>query len=101
MLAKVDGNWKVIETAGANGKTGKPLKVNLQMQLNRIAEWEQMFEEAYRYERDYFYDPNIHGRDWKVVYDRYASLVPFIKHRADLNYVLDQVNIASILQRLK
>jgi tricorn protease len=92
MLARVDGNWKVIETAGSNGKTGKPLKVNLQMKLNRIAEWEQMFEEAYRYERDYFYDPNIHGRDWKVVYKRYASLVPFIKHRADLNYVLDQVN---------
>ncbi|UAM96722.1 PDZ domain-containing protein [Polaribacter litorisediminis] len=92
MLARVDGNWKVIETAGSNGKTGKPVKVNLQMKLNRIAEWEQMFEEAYRYERDYFYDPNIHGRDWKIVYKRYAPLVPFIKHRADLNYVLDQVN---------
>jgi tricorn protease len=62
------------------------------MKLDRIAEWEQMFEEAYRYERDYFYDPNMHGRDWKVVYKRYAPLVPFIKHRADLNYLLDQIN---------
>ncbi|MDT7831538.1 PDZ domain-containing protein [Flavobacteriaceae bacterium S356] len=92
MLARVNGSWKVIGTSGPNGKSGKSLKVNLQMKLNRIAEWEQMFEEAYRYERDYFYDPNIHGRDWKVVYRRYAPLVPFIKHRTDLTYILDQVN---------
>jgi tricorn protease len=92
MLARVGGSWKVIKTSGASGKGGKRLKVNLQMNLDRMAEWEQMFEEAYRYERDYFYDPNIHGRDWKVVYKRYAPLVPFVRHRADLNYILDQVN---------
>jgi tricorn protease len=92
LLARVNGSWKVIGTAGANGKSGKPLKINLQMKLNRVAEWEQMFEEAYRYEKDYFYDPNMHGRDWKVVYKRYAPLVPFIKHRSDLSYILDQVN---------
>ena len=92
MLARIRGSWKVIKTGGPSGKGGKSLKVNLQMKLDRMAEWEQMFEEAYRYEKDYFYDPNIHGRDWKVVYKRYAPLVPFIRHRADLNYVLDQVN---------
>lgn len=92
MLARVSGSWKVISTAGPNGKSGKRLKVNLQMKLDRIAEWEQMFEEAYRYERDYFYDPNMHGRNWKTVYKRYAPLVPFIKHRTDLTYILDQVN---------
>jgi len=92
MLASIGGSWKVIGTGGANAKNGKGLKVNLQMKLDRSAEWEQMFEEAWRYERDYFYDPNIHGRDWNVVYKRYAPLVPFIKHRSDLNYILDQVN---------
>jgi tricorn protease len=92
MLARVNGSWKVIGTGGPNGKSGKTLKVNLQMKLDRIAEWDQMFEEAYRYERDYFYDPNMHGRNWKTVYKRYAPLVPFIKHRSDLNYILDQVN---------
>ncbi|MFY0629725.1 MAG: PD40 domain-containing protein [Flavobacteriaceae bacterium] len=92
ILARVRGAWKVINAAGPNGKSGKTMNVNLQMKLDRVAEWEQMFEEAYRYERDYFYDPNMHGRDWKAVYKRYAPLVPFIKHRADLNYILDQVN---------
>ena len=92
MLVRVRGAWKVINAAGPNGKSAKTMSVNLQMKLDRVAEWDQMFEEAYRYERDYFYDPNMHGRDWKAVYKRYAPLVPFIKHRSDLNYVLDQVN---------
>lgn len=92
MLAKVKDQWKVIETKGASGEKGKSLKVKLQMKLDRSAEWKQMFEEAWRYERDYFYDPNMHGRDWNVVYKRYAPLVPFIKHRSDLTYILDQVN---------
>ncbi|NVK53552.1 MAG: PDZ domain-containing protein, partial [Flavobacteriaceae bacterium] len=52
----------------------------------------QIFEEAWRYERDYFYDPGMHGRDWNKVHKRYAPLIPFVKHRADLTYILDQVN---------
>ncbi|WP_418638448.1 S41 family peptidase [Winogradskyella sp.] len=92
MLAQINGDWQVISTSGSEAKGGKRLKVNLQMKLDRSAEWEQMFEEAWRYERDYFYDPNMHGRDWNVVYKRYAPLVPFIKHRTDLYYILDQVN---------
>ena len=92
LLAKVNDQWTVIDTKGDNGEKGKTLKVNLQMKLDRSVEWKQMFEEAWRYERDYFYDPNLHGRDWNEVYERYTPLVPFIKHRADLTYILDQVN---------
>ncbi|WP_179346315.1 S41 family peptidase [Winogradskyella ursingii] len=92
MLARINGDWQVINTGGSDAKGGKRLKVNLQMKLDRSAEWEQMFEEAWRYERDYFYDPAIHGRDWDVVYKRYAPLVPYVRHRADLSYILDQLN---------
>ncbi|HDZ04137.1 hypothetical protein LCGC14_0217970 [marine sediment metagenome] len=92
LLAKVNGQWNVMDTKGDSGEKGKTVKVELQMKLDRSMEWKQMFEEAWRYERDYFYDPNLHGRDWNTVYERYAPLVPFIKHRADLTYVLDQVN---------
>ncbi len=92
MLAQVGSSWKVISTDGASGKGGKTMKVDLQMRLNRMDEWKQIYEEAWRYERDYFYDPNMHGRDWNKVYERYAPLIPFVKHRADLNYILDMVN---------
>ena len=92
LLANVKGQWNVMDTKGDSGEKGKTVKVDLQMKLDRSMEWKQIFEEAWRYERDYFYDPNLHGRDWNSVYERYAPLVPFIKHRADLTYVLDQVN---------
>ena len=62
------------------------------MRLDRAAEWRQMFDEAWRYQRDFFYDPDMHGRDWQLVYERYARLLPYVRHRSDLNYLLDQVN---------
>ena len=92
MLARINGAWKVMATSKPNGKDGKSLKLSLQMKLNRISEWQQIFKEAWRYERDYFYDPDMHGRDWMKVYDRYSPLIPYVKHRTDLSYILDQVN---------
>ncbi len=90
MLVRMGSNWKVV--SAATGKDDKSLDVKLNILLDREQEWKQIFEEAWRYERDYFYDPNMHGRDWNEVHARYAPLIPFIKHRADLSYVLDQVN---------
>ena len=91
ILAQAKGGWQIVDASASAGK-GKNVKVDLQMKLDKAAEWKQIFEEAWRYERDYFYDPNMHGRDWNVVYKRYAPLVPYVKHRADLTYILDQVN---------
>ena len=92
MLSRVGSSWKMIDTGGASGKDGKTLNVSLKTKLDRSKEWDQIFEEAWRYERDYFYDPNLHGRDWHVVHKRYAPLIPFVKHRSDLTYILDQMN---------
>jgi tricorn protease len=92
MLVSQAGGWKIIDTSAADGSTGESIALNLRMRLDRQAEWAQIFEEAWRYERDYFYDPDLHGRDWDIVYERYAPLVPFIKHRSALSYVLDQMN---------
>ena len=92
ILLQAGPGWKVAKTAGPNGKNGKNVRVSLRKKLDPMVEWEQIFAEAWRYEKDYFYDPNLHGRDWDVVYDRYAPLVPHVRHRADLNYVLDMMN---------
>lgn len=98
LLVQKGNAWQVLNTAreagyiGENANSAITLDVNLTMRLDREAEWAQMFNEAWRYERDYFYDPNMHGRDWDDVYRRYSPLIPFIKHRSDLTYILDQVN---------
>lgn len=92
MLIQSNGKWQVVDTGGSDTKGGKGLKTKLEMKLNRKQEWRQMFEEAWRYERDYFYDPNIHGRDWNDVKARYEPLIEYVQHRSDLTYILDQVN---------
>ena len=92
MLARTGSDWKIMNTSSATGADGKPVKLALKMLLDRSEEWKQIFEEAWRYEKDYFYDPGMHGRDWDEVYEKYAPLIPYVKHRADLTYILDQMN---------
>ena len=55
------------------------------------AEWLQMFNEAWRLERDFYYDPGMGGLDWKAVGERYRQLVPYVAHRSDLNYILGEM----------
>ncbi|PAP76157.1 S41 family peptidase [Rubrivirga marina] len=92
ILARTGPGWTVADTGGPSGDGGTDVRVQLRMELDRQAEWRQMFDEAWAYERDFFYDPDHHGRDWDAVYDRYAPLLPHVRHRADLTYLLDQVN---------
>jgi tricorn protease len=54
-------------------------------------EWMQMFDEAWRLERDFYYDPGMGGIDWKAIGERYRQLVPHVAHRADLNYILGEL----------
>ncbi|MFV0484385.1 MAG: PDZ domain-containing protein [Bacteroidales bacterium] len=92
ILGMVGSTWQIMNAAAPSNKGSKILKTKLNMKLDRSQEWEQIFEEAWRYQRDYFYDPNMHGRDWDKVYKRYKPLLPYVKHRADLSVLLDQMN---------
>lgn len=91
ILIQAGPGWSVAATSGSSGDGGESVNMSLKMKLNRLEEWTQIFEETWRYERDYFYASNLHGRDWNKVYKRYAPLVPFIRHRTDLTYIMDQI----------
>ncbi|HKJ01748.1 MAG TPA: PDZ domain-containing protein, partial [Longimicrobiales bacterium] len=92
MLFRSGRNWRVVDTGRPPDGDGGNLAVSLRMRLDRMEEWRQMFDEAWRYERDFFYDPAMHGNHWNAVRRRYAPLVPYVRHRGDLNYIFDQVN---------
>ncbi|MCU0379268.1 MAG: PDZ domain-containing protein [Bacteroidales bacterium] len=92
LLARIGSEWKIMNTASATGSDAKAVNISLKTLVDRNEEWKQIFEEAWRYEKDYFYDPAMHGRDWDDVYKKYSPLVPYVRHRSDLNYILDQVN---------
>jgi tricorn protease len=59
--------------------------------VDPVAEWEQLFTESWRLERDYFYDPNLHGVDWKVMRQRYGELLRDAVTRWDLNYIIGEL----------
>jgi tricorn protease len=59
--------------------------------INPREEWRQMFNEAWRIQRDFFYDPNMHGLDWKAIKNRYKKLLPYVVDREDLNYVVGEM----------
>ena len=92
LLFQSGDRWRVIDARFPPEPEDGFLDVALRMRLDRQEEWRQMFDEAWRYQRDFFYDPNMHGRDWQKVRDRWRPLVSYVRHRADLNYLMDQVN---------
>jgi len=63
----------------------------LDMQLDRHAEWNQIYFECWRHMRDFFYAPNMHGLDWKAMRDKYAALLPYVNHRNDLTYLVGEL----------
>ena len=54
-------------------------------------QWRQMFREAWRLERDYFYDPKMHGVDWPAMLEKYRPLSLRVTSRAELNDLLGQM----------
>src|SRR5262249_55460171 len=81
--------WAIAEVA-PNMTPGKG-KLNLdavEVRVEPRTEWRQIFEEAWRINRDYFYDPKMHGADWPAMRKKYASLLPHLAARSDLDRVL-------------
>ena len=79
-----------IAMAGAKIDAGETrLAVDkLQVQVDPRAEWQQVFDEVWRINRDFFYDPNMHGADWKAMRAKYQQFLPHVATRSDLNRVL-------------
>jgi len=79
-----------LEVADATEKLDpKPVELGgLRMLVDPRQEWQQIFDEVWRMEQAYFYDPNMHGLDWRAVRARYEPLLKFVERREDLNELL-------------
>jgi tricorn protease len=73
--------------AAAQGR----VNATLRMYLEPKEEYRQIFNEGWRNQRDYLYVPNMHGTDWAKDRDMYGQFLPYVNHRADLNYLLDMM----------
>ncbi|PYS78602.1 MAG: hypothetical protein DMF70_14510, partial [Acidobacteria bacterium] len=95
-------NWFIASTAtlgqpappSAAGAPGAPnlLKTaDMEVYVDPRAEWQQMYREAWRVERDFFYDPGYHGLDLEATASKYSRYVDSLAHRADLNYLFQEI----------
>jgi tricorn protease len=89
VLYRSKDTWGVAD-AGKFTPGGKDaLKVDsISIRVEPRAEWAQMFHEAWRINRDYFYATNMHGADWDAMRAKYARLLPEVPTREDLNRVI-------------
>jgi tricorn protease len=67
------------------------LDAELRAFIDPKLEFKQIFDEAWRNQRDYLYVQNEHGADWPKIKEMYGALLPYVNHRADLNYLVDQM----------
>jgi tricorn protease len=95
VLIKHDQTYTVLDAkadAMKDAETKKTLDLShMRMLVNPPAEWSEMFEDAWRLERDLFFSPVMNGQDWRAVHDNYVKLVPLLGSREDLNYLIGQV----------
>lgn len=88
LLYMFQGMWG-ISNSGEKSPPGKGiLNLNaLEVKIDPAAEWRQTFDEAWRINRDYFYDPAMHGADWPAIKKKYEVFLPHLSCRNDLNKV--------------
>ena len=93
MLVKIDKDYSIIDLPKDKLET-KDHKLDLgglDVMADRRAEWKQMYNEAWRQMRDFFYSPTMNGVDWKAMRDKYAALLPYVNHRNDLTYLIGEL----------
>ncbi len=64
---------------------------DLTVRVDPRQEWRQMYREAWRIERDFFYDPGFHGLDLKAAQKKYEPYLENIASRGDLNYLFAEM----------
>jgi tricorn protease len=78
--------------ASATDSKGNNLNLSdLKMWLDPKAEWKQIFLEAWRMERDYYYEPNMHGIDWDLMKERYGHLIEDASCRQDVVFIIGEL----------
>jgi len=96
-----DGKQIIVRSQGGigiiNPKPGQKIKDRVPtdgMVMNHIPreEWRQLFNDAWRRHRDFFYDPNMHGIDWDAMRARYGALIEDARTRWDVNFIISNLS---------
>ncbi len=92
MLVSQNGSYGIVDLPQTKLELKDKLNLSdMKMNLDRYAEWKQIFNESWRQMRDFFYSPIMNGVDWKKVKETYEPLVAYVNTRQDLTYIIGEM----------
>lgn len=92
LIYRAGSTYGVVDAAKeAKVGDGKVDLDGVRIKVDRQAEFNQLFEEAWRIERDWFYDPMLHAVNWEATGAKYRKFVPYCGNRSDLNYLIGEM----------
>ncbi len=84
------GSAQILDaSAGASGKA--VVTSGMMAQVEPAEEWKQIFHDAWRLNRDFFYEKNLHGVDWPAIRERYAAMLADCVSREDVGFVIAEM----------
>ena len=92
MLVVQDNKYSVIDLPTSRITLTKFVDLSgMKTWIDKDQEWKQIFEEAWRQMRDFFYVENMHGVDWPAMKEKYGVMLPYVNNRNDLNYLIGEM----------
>ena len=92
MLYASESTFGIVEPVpGKHVGDGRLATGEMQVWTDPKAEWKEVLHEAWRLERDFYWDPKMGGADWEAIGKRYEALLPWVAHRSDLNYIIGEM----------
>jgi len=91
ILLHRDNSWAIVK-GEENQKFEKPLRIaEMKMLVDPVQEWQQIFNDAWRLERDFFYDSTMHGVDWNLVKERYSKMMKGAMTREEVDFIIGEM----------
>ncbi len=91
LLVSKDGAFTLYEAESGGGKSQKVSTAGMDLSIDPREEWRQIFKDVWRFYRDYFYEPTMHGCDWKALGDHYSAWIDDCTSREDVNWVIAEL----------
>lgn len=89
ILYTINNQWFITDIGPNIQASAKHLNISdISIKVQPSAEWAQIFDEAWRINRDYFYDPGMHGADWEAIKKKYEIFLPDLTCRNDLTRLI-------------
>lgn len=91
ILIRQGSNYGIVDV-GSDKKLEKTMSLDkMEMTVNPREEWTQIFNDAWRFQRDFFYDKKMHGVDWPAMRKQYGDMIQYAITRNDVNHILGEL----------